>query len=190
MTGSKAAIALTTAACSALASAKRSCHIVSRAGQQTMVRSCGAHSAGIRGAGAHFVRSLRVRERSSWRSITLWISFRISAGPVALTWPDSNASRQWRILPSLASSLKCERGTDRRTFASEAMSRVIFGPGDLDAEELDVPAAAQLELDHELELLEGRDLLLDRGHRLLDERLGVRGRHTASDLIRSASGSP
>ena len=27
---------------------------------------------------AHFVRSLRVRERSSWRSITLWISFRIS----------------------------------------------------------------------------------------------------------------
>src|SRR5829696_1288050 len=79
--------------------------------------------------GAHFARSLRVRERSSWRSITLWISFRISTGPVAFTWPDSNASRQWRILPSLASSLKCERGTERRTFASEAMSRVIFGPG-------------------------------------------------------------
>src|SRR6188472_265036 len=33
------------------------------------------------------------------------------------------------MLPSLASSLKCERGTDSRTLASEAMSRVIFGPG-------------------------------------------------------------
>ena len=50
----------------------------------------------------------------------------------------------------MASSLKCERGTDRRTLASDAMSRVIFGPGDLDAEELDVPAAAQLELDTSL----------------------------------------
>ena len=190
VTGSKAAIALTTAACSAFASAKRSSHIVSRARPADdgalVRRPLRRHPR----RGAHFVRSLRVRERSSWRSTTLWISFRISTGPVAFTWPDSNASRQWRILPSLASSLKCERGTDRRTFASEAMSRVIFGPGDLDAEELDVPAAAQLELDDELELLERRHLLLDPGDGLLDERLGVRGRHSASDLIRSASRQP
>src|SRR3954453_14243972 len=31
--------------------------------------------------------------------------------------------------PCSASSLKCERGIDSRTFASEAMSLVIFGPG-------------------------------------------------------------
>jgi hypothetical protein len=48
---------------------------------------------------------------------------------VAFTVPDSKPSRQWRIVPSRASSLKCERGTERRTFASEAMSLVIFGPG-------------------------------------------------------------
>src|SRR5690349_15072500 len=48
---------------------------------------------------------------------------------------------------------------------------------DLDAEQLDVAAAAQLELDDELELLEGRDLLLDAGHSLLDEHLRIRGRH-------------
>src|SRR6185437_1919509 len=36
-----------------------------------------------------------------------------------------------------------------------------LGPGDLHAEQLDVTAAAQLELDHELELLERGDLLLD-----------------------------
>ena len=71
---------------------------------------------------------------------------------MALTVPDSKPSRQWRIVPSRASSLKCERGTERRTLASEAMSLVIFGPGHLDAEELDIAAAAQLELDHELEL--------------------------------------
>ena len=47
-TGSNAAIALATAACSASAAGKRSCHIVSRAGQHMIVRSCGAHSAGMR----------------------------------------------------------------------------------------------------------------------------------------------
>src|SRR3954447_16096607 len=82
-----------------------------------------------RHAPAHLARSLRVRPRSSCFSTTFWISFSISAGPVALTVPDWKASRQWRTLPSRASSLKCERGTDRRTFASEAMSRVIRGPG-------------------------------------------------------------
>src|SRR4051794_17864837 len=53
----------------------------------------------------------------------------ISGGPLALTWPDSKHSRQWRMVPSLSSSLNSVRGTERRTFASEAMSRVIFGPG-------------------------------------------------------------
>src|SRR3954463_4104009 len=57
------------------------------------------------------------------------MSLRISGGPEALTWPDANASRQWRIVPSLASSLNSVRGIERRTLASEAMSRVIFGPG-------------------------------------------------------------
>src|SRR4029450_9195666 len=56
-------------------------------------------------------------------------SRRISGGPLALTIPDSNASRHWRTLPSSASTLKCERGTERRTFASDAMSGVTFGPG-------------------------------------------------------------
>ena len=78
---------------------------------------------------AQRVRSLRVRVRSSCFSTTFWISLRISGGPLALTVPDSNASRQLRTLPSSASSLKCERGTERRTFASDAMSRVTFGPG-------------------------------------------------------------
>jgi hypothetical protein len=68
---------------------------------------------------------------------------------VARTVPDSNASRQWRIVPSR----------------------------DLDAEELDVTAAAQLELEHELEPLERRNLALEAGDSLLDQRLGVRGRH-------------
>src|SRR5215210_3236154 len=82
-----------------------------------------------RHAEAHLARSLRVRPRSSCFSTTFWISLRISAGPLALTVPDWKASRQWRTLPSRASSLKWERGTESRTFASEAMSRVIFGPG-------------------------------------------------------------
>src|SRR3954451_23784265 len=82
-----------------------------------------------RHAEAHLVRSLRVRPRSSCFSTTFWMSLRISAGPLAFTVPDWKASRQWRTLPSRASSLKCERGTDSRTLASEAMSRVIFGPG-------------------------------------------------------------
>ncbi len=55
---------------------------------------------------AQRVRSLRVRVRSSCFSTTFWISLRISAGPLALTVPDSNASRQLRTLPSSASSLK------------------------------------------------------------------------------------
>src|SRR4051812_17595339 len=53
----------------------------------------------------------------------------ISGGPLALTWPDWKHSRQWRMVPSLSSSLNSVRGIERRTFASEAMSRVIFGPG-------------------------------------------------------------
>src|SRR4051794_27687638 len=57
------------------------------------------------------------------------MSLRISGGPVALTCPDVNASRQWRMEPSLISSLNSVRGRDRRTLASEAMSRVILGPG-------------------------------------------------------------
>ena len=64
-------------------------------------------------------------------------------------------------MPSLSSSLNSVRGIDRRTFASEAMSRVIFGPGNLDAEQLDVTAAAQFELEDQLEALQRGDLALE-----------------------------
>ena len=129
--------------------------------------------------GPQRARSLRVRVRSSCFSTTVWIRRRNSTGPVAFTVPDANASRHARIGPSSASSLNCARGIESRTLASEAMSRVTRSPGHLDAEELDVAAAAQLELDHELELLEGGDLGLEVAHGPFDQGLGVRRRHRA-----------
>src|SRR4051794_36104657 len=54
-----------------------------------------------------------------------------------------------------------------------------LGPGDLDPEELDVTAPAQLELEDELELLQRGDLALEVLDRRLDLGLGVRGGHGA-----------
>ena len=54
------------------------------------------------------------RERSSWRSTTLTISFITCSIPVAFASPVSNASRQSRTWPLVASSLKCERGIAQR----------------------------------------------------------------------------
>src|SRR6185436_16697105 len=56
-------------------------------------------------------------------------SLRIWSTPVAFASPCSKAARQCLTLPSAASSLKCERVTSSRTFASEAMSFVTTGPG-------------------------------------------------------------
>jgi hypothetical protein len=52
-----------------------------------------------------------------------------------------------------------------------------LGPGDLDAEELDVAAPAQLELEHELELHQRGDLALEVEDRRFDLGLGVRRGH-------------
>ena len=53
-------------------------------------------------------------------------------------------------------------------------------PGHLDAEQLDVAATAELELHDELELAERRNLLLEVRDGLLDEGLGVSGRHVST----------
>ena len=52
----------------------------------------------------------------------------------------------------------------------------------LDAEELDVAAATELELEHQLELLKRRHLLLEVQHGVLDEGLGLGGRHRCGIL--------
>ena len=54
---------------------------------------------------------------------------------------------------------------------------VTFGPRNLDAVELHVAAPAQLQLEDELERRERRDLALEAGDALLDEGLGLGGRH-------------
>jgi len=72
---------------------------------------------------------LRVRERSSCFATTWAISLMICSTPVTFASPCSKAARQCLILPSTASSLKCERETVRRTLESEAMSFATLGPG-------------------------------------------------------------
>ena len=106
-------------------------------------------------------RSFRLRVRSSCFSTTLAISLRISGGPVALTVPGLE-----RLAPvpdrALAGELVEVRARHRE--ADLCVGRDVLGdlrPGHLDAEELDVTAAAQLELHDELELLERRNLLLE-----------------------------
>ena len=129
-----------------------------------------------------------MRVRSSCFSTTFWISLQDLGRAAGLHGAGLERLAPVRARsPSSASSLKCERGTERRTLASDAMSRVTFGPGHLDAEELDVAAAAQLELDHELELLERRHLLLEVARR--PPRSGPWSRRSTSmrDPIRSAA---
>ena len=58
------------------------------------------------------------------------------------------------------------------TFASSAISLRDLRAGHLDAEELDVAAPAQLELEHELQLGERRHVGLEALDRGLDQLLG------------------
>ena len=76
----------------------------------------------------------------------------------------------------MASSLKCERGTDRRTFASDAMSCVTFGPGTSTRKSWMSPRPRSSSSMTSLSFWSaGTSSWIVDG--LLDERLGVRGRH-------------
>ena len=126
------------------------------------------------------VLPLRVRERSSWRSTTLTISFITCSIPVALASPCANASRQSRTWPLVASSLKCERGIESVHLRVGGDVLGHLRAGQLDAVHLHVATAAQLEPGDELQRLQRRHLVeepLDGG---LDQRLGVRWRGQTS----------
>ena len=145
----------------------------------------GARAAGAPGATRGVRRRLeralrrRVRVRSSCLRTTLQISLRISGGPLALTWPDSKHSRQWRIVPSLRSSLNSVRGMLRRTLASEAMSRVILGPGTSTRKSWMSPRPRSSSSKTSLSFCQRGDLALEVLDRPLDLGLGVRGGHGA-----------
>ena len=135
-----------------------------------------------RGPAAQRVRSLRVRVRSSCFSTTFWISFRISGGPLALTVPGLERLApvaHLAVLGQLVEVRARHREADLRVGGDVARD---LRTGHLDAEQLDVAAPAQLELDHQLELLERGHLLLELQDGRFDQGLGLSGRHRCGIL--------